>query len=335
MRVLRRRQMTDFEVKMLKEMRVDTKLGVISALQRKLKDIQVADNAPPHEAVFQPGCLRWSYNVVMDRFQLLVLAIHKHFCVNPAITGHRAVTFSPSFELLDSDTGFSSAQIHFRSVMDFLSFFGIRSTSTIANLIWTPYDARGGKYLRLLGGVHTDCTGNTQSLNMTVGYSCTEEAVPHERAAAEGPDFAATTRDIAHADLNAPDNSARTDDGAGAYPRPSTRTASAALAYSFRIEDVAWDSENGRFANQPLLVQINSGFRAGHNCGDASFCVTWKSEAPRTQRQLDPDAVDREGVRRGTMVVQLPYYIVGPQLASQLLEACDTAKLESIIAEAL
>ena len=46
LRVMRHRNLTDFEQKVLREVRVDTKVGVISALQRKLTHIQAREDAP-------------------------------------------------------------------------------------------------------------------------------------------------------------------------------------------------------------------------------------------------------------------------------------------------
>lgn len=335
LRVLRRRQITDFELRVLNEIRVDTKLGVIAALQRKITLLQIADDAPPHEAVLQPGCLQWSYNVMMDRFQLLLVAIHKHFHLNPGTASPLSVTFSPSFQLMDTETGFSSANVHFRSVIDFFSFLGVRNTSTIAKLMWTPFEARGASHLRVLGGVQTDKTGDTQSLNMTIGYSCLEEAVSHGSDAENVPEPAKLPCREAHAVHNLPHTSELINTAARTSTIPPAHRDSGVTACSFRIQNASWDSENGRFANDPQLVKIKSGLHAAHSCGDASFSIRWTSETPRTQRQLHPDAVDREGVRRGTMVVQLPYYIVGPQLSSQLSEACELEKLHSIITDAL
>ena len=314
LRVMRRRNLTDFEQKVLREVRVDTKLGVISALQRKLTHIQAREDAPPHEAVLQPGCLKWSYNVAMDRFQLFVSAVHRHFCETPSIASPLSVMFSPAFQLLESEEGFSRVEIHFKSVMELFAFLGIRTRSTVTKLIWTPYEARGANHLRVLGGVQTEHTNDMHSLNLSVGYSCTEQAVDTAGIA---------SRVQADSDAGA----------AGAVA--SAQATDYARAHCFRIENASWDTENGRFANEPQLVQLKSGFRSAQEYGDASFNVTWTSETPRTQRLLDPDAVDREGVRRGTMVVQLPYYIVGPELTSQLTAACDRTTLDDIMKNGL
>ena len=314
LRVMRRRNLTELELKVLREVRVDAKLGVISALQRKLTHIQAGEDAPQHEAVLQPGCLKWSYNVAMDRFQLFVVAVHKHFCHSPSIASPRSVIFYPAFELLDSEEGFSRVEIHFKSVMELFAFLGIRTTSTITKLMWTPYEARGANHLRVLGGVQTECSIDKQSLNLTVGYSCTEQAV----------DTAGSSARV-HAD----------SDAGAAAAAGSARETDNPMAPCFRIENASWDNENGRFANEPQLVQVKSGFRCTQDYGEASFSVTWTSETPRTQRLLDPDAVDREGVRRGTMVVQLPYYIVGPELTSQLKAGCDRTTLQDIIKNVL
>ena len=63
------------------------------------------------------------------------------------------------------------------------------------------------------------------------------------------------------------------------------------------------------------------------------FKIRWETDPPSIQRTVNHVSVDTEGVRRGTIVVELPYYVLSPSLASDFNIICTSETLEGIIAK--
>ena len=225
----------------------------------------------------------------MTRFKIVASAVRRHFREAAGYLRHDAVSFSPCMKSIESISGFTHASITFETAMDMLHFLGVRRVQDLTKLMWKPYETVIGKHLRVLGGVQTVTDGERTSINLTVGYTCSEEGIT-AHAGSEG-----------------------------------------VRAECFRVADSAWDDENECFACHPVMRKVDAGYIKDDTITDTAFKITWQTEEARTQRQLGHEAVDREGVRRGTMEVQMPYYIAGPQLSSQLGALCDSEKLRNIV----
>ena len=203
-----------------------------------------------------------------------------------------SIEFNPSYETLDSVSGFGCSEITFRSAMDLLGFLGITSTADMEKLVSFPYDATGGRHLRVLGTMQDGSKDGDPTLSMFVGHSC--------------------VRDAAWLDV--------------------ADTESAGHAGNIFFSDATWDSGNSFFSSKPAWRTSPTGYKdiASREC--SSFKIRWETDPPKMQRTLGHVSVDTEGVRRGTMVVELPYYVLSPYFAAEFSALCNAGHLESIIA---
>ena len=72
---------------------------------------------------------------------------------------------------------------------------------------------------------------------------------------------------------------------------------------------------------------------ASNEC--SCFKIRWETEPPKMQRTVGHVSVDTEGVRRGTMVVEMPYYVLAPSLAAVFSEMCDEDRIRDIVRNTL
>lgn len=74
--VVKRRQLTELELEVVKEIRVETKLGVIAGLRRSPGPLVVREGGREVEAIIQGDKIRWTYKCAMGRFKMLASAVH-------------------------------------------------------------------------------------------------------------------------------------------------------------------------------------------------------------------------------------------------------------------
>lgn len=293
--VLRRGQFTQLEVDIVKEVRVETKLGVIDALRRSPGPLHVTDGGQELEAVIQGGTIRWSYKCSMERYKLLAAAVYDFFCdgINKKPS---AVNFSPSFDKLDRVCGFGSSEITFATAMDLLRFLGVTNTDDMIKLVNFAYDATGGKHLRVLGSLQDGWEAELPTLSMFVGHSSARDSA-----------FLPPT--WFDEQVN-PTNKGHAD--------------------NVFFANASWDSDNSCFAAQPTLRRTCTGYNEVASTECTCFKMKWESEPPKRQRTVSHMTVDSEGVRRGTLVVEMPFYRLAPHLASVFTELWEEDKLRPV-----
>lgn len=280
-RVLKRKQFTELEVDIVKEIRVETKLGLIDVLRRAPGGLHVTEGGSELEAVIQGGIIKWSYKCCMGRYKLLAAAVHEFFCegMNKKPS---AVKFSPSFERLQSVCGFGTSEISFATAMDLMRFLGITNTDDIDKMVKFPYDAAGGRHLRVLGALQDGTSDECATLAMFVGHSAVRDSF-----------FLPPT-------------------WLGAKTNPTNE----GHANNVFFSNATWDSDNSCFAAQPSLGRSSTGFNEIASTECSSFKIHWEIVPPKLQRTVSHMTVDTEGVRRGTLVVEMPFYRLAPYLAS-------------------
>ena len=175
LRVMKRRQLTELELEVVKEIRVETKFGLIAALRRSHGPLHVREGGQELESVIQAGTIRWTYKCAMGRFKTLAAAAHAFFCEG---TNQRpsSIEFNLSFQILDNVSGFGSSEITFRTGMDLLRFLGIATTADMKKLVTYSYEATGGLHLRVLGAMQDGWRNGDPTLAMFVGHSCMRDS---------------------------------------------------------------------------------------------------------------------------------------------------------------
>lgn len=294
--VLKRNQLTDLELEVVNEVRVETKLGVIDALRRSPGALHVTQGGPDLEAVIQGGTVRWSCKCAMGRFKLFAAAVHAFFCEGSSMRPS-AVTFTPPYDRLRDVSGFGVSEINFATAMDLMRFLGICCIDDMKKLVTFGYEASGGRHLRVLGALQDGWTDEVPTLAMFVGSSCVRDS-----------------------SLLTP-----------SWLPDRTNPSKAGHADNLFFANATWDSNNSCFAGEPSLQTSATGFNEVTSSECSTFKIRWDMEPPKFQRTLSNLAVDAEGVRRGTMVVELPFYRLAPYLASLFNELCDEDRLVSII----
>ena len=289
-KVMNRRQFIGLEVAVVKEIRVETKLGLIAALRRSPGPLHVTDGGPQLEAVIEGGTMRWSYKCAMGRYKMLAAAAHVFFCEG-ANKRPSAVQFNPSFDTLDGVSGFGSSEITFATAMDMFRFLGISSAADMKRLMTYAYEATGGRHLRVLGGMQDGWRGDVPTLAMFVGHSCVRDS------------------EWLHV--------ADVDEGVAAE--------------NLFFANASWDSDNSCFAADATLQKSATGYKEIASVDCSCFKLRWETEPPKVQRTVGHISIDTEGVRKGTMVVEMPYYRLAPYLASVFNALCSDDTLENII----
>ena len=290
LKVLKTRQLTDLELEVVKEIRVETKLGLVAALRRSHGPLHVRQGASEVESAIQGGVIRWSYTCAMGRFKMLAAAAHAYFCEG-SNQRPSSVDFHPSFEVLNSVCGFGESEITFRTAMDLLRFLGIASTIDMGKLISFSYDATGGRHLRVLGAMQDGWEDGDPTLAMFIGHSCVRDS----------------------AWLAVSDDSKTVD------------------AENVFFSNATWDSSNSCFSSEATLKSSATGYKYIAPAECSLFKIRWETDPPKPQRTVGHVSVDTEGVRRGKMVVELPYYLLSPYLTTVFKELCDDDHLNSII----
>ena len=290
LKVMKRRQLTELEVEVVKEMRVETKLGLVAALRRSPGPLQVAEGDAELEAGIQGEMIRWTYKCAMGRFKMLAAAAHAFFCEGTA-RRPSCIDFNPSFDTLDSVSGFGSSEITFATAIDLFRFLGITNRDDIKRLLSFAYEATGGRHLRVLGAMQDGWSDKNPTLGLFIEHSA--------------------ARDINW--LLAMD------------------VEKAADAKNVFFQNASWDSDNCCFTCEPAMQKSGTGYKDISFTECSCFKVRWETEPPKSQRTVAHMTVDTECVRRGTKVVELPFYRLDPTLASLFSEACDDEALHSII----
>ena len=290
LKVLKNRQLTELELEVVKEIRVETKLGLVAALRRSHGPLHVREGASDVESAIQGGVIRWSYTCAMGRFKMLAAAAHGYFCEG---TNQRpsSIDFHPSFEVLNSISGFCASEITFRTAMDLLRFLGIASTIDMGKLISFSYDAAGGRHLRVLGAMQDGWENGDPTLAMFIGHSCVRDSTW----------------------LPVADESKAVD------------------AENVFFSNATWDSANSCFSSEATLKSSATGYKDIAPAECSLFKIRWETDPPRPQRTVGHVSVDTEGVRRGKMVVELPYYLLSPYLTTVFRELCNDEQLYSIL----
>ena len=304
---MQRSRLSTIEDDLLREIRVDAKLGILSVLRRSTTRVTWGSTEGLGMGnVVRTGVIRWTCNCAMSRFKLVVLGIHEHFfkqkwSFNTPVnmragedsrkgctTSKAKVHFNPNLEKLDKASGFGSAEILFASGKDLFDFLGHFDSADIRRIVWQK--DRDGNYIRMLGSLQTCGTGGNHSIRFFVGASSAREGRPNT-----------TDEDNGDQDLRMDENH---------------------MASCVTYEDGSWDAENNCFNSTPLLQAHDPQFSGNSSGNETAFKINWVLDAPRTQRQFAHATVDLEGVRRGVMTVEVPYVLFGPELMSEVCHAC-------------
>ena len=75
--VIKRRQLNELELEVVKEIRVETKLALIMALRRCPGLLVVEDGGREVEAIMKGEKIRWTYKCAMGRFKMLATAVYE------------------------------------------------------------------------------------------------------------------------------------------------------------------------------------------------------------------------------------------------------------------
>ena len=162
-------------------------------------------------------------------------------------------------------------------------------------LITYSYEVAGGCHLRLLGAMQDGWRDGDPTLAVFIAQSCVRDSAWLASADAEK---------AVHAD-------------------------------NVLFSNANWDSTNSCFSSEPTLEKSPTGYKDIASAECSCFKIRWEMEPPRTQRTVGNVSVDTEGVRRGTMVVELPYYVLAPSLATPFTDVCSSARMDYIISSSM
>ena len=101
-------------------------------------------------------------------------------------------------------------------------------------------------------------------------------------------------------------------------------------AYCFTYADSSWDSENNTFSHEPTLQKRSTSYTPINSDTSTCFQITWVVDRTTTQKSLSHVSMDTEGVRTGTMEVQIPYFLVGPQIIESIQSLCTDEVLDHV-----
>ena len=287
------------EGELAKSIRVQAKRGICSAILRPPGRIVARGDHASHDGVLQIGVIVWSTKVEIDRFQLFAAKVDQFKEVVRKQQKRTAVRFDPEYDVIKDDAGFGEARMAFASAVDLLQFLGVKRRKDLRTLLWNKFNQHDN-YLRVLGAARMIETESHPSLQLFLGQSCTNAALPL--------------------------HGATPPDSAG---RSSGDTSSPCFTYS----DARWDTENNCFASEPSLCKRSAGYESCTLEECVAFQITWEVEKMTTPRQLSHVATDTEGVRTGKMEVEIPYFLAGPELEDSLSSLCGESDLNSVISE--
>lgn len=94
------------------------------------------------------------------------------------------------------------------------------------------------------------------------------------------------------------------------------------LSSAIRIDASSWDAEGRALATPPTVEASRALFMGTPTNSLCCFQIRWETEKPRRQRKLLALSCGTEGVRRGSVHVQVPYVAFGPELAPAMDELC-------------
>ena len=121
------------------------------------------------------GVVLWSTKIGMERFQLFAQSIHDFSKSVTDENGNEVVYFSPAYNIIRADDGFSEARIVSATALDLFSFLGVKRGKDLKTLLWNRC-GQDGDHLRVLGGAQLggrpDGPNSKVPLHLFVGHSC-------------------------------------------------------------------------------------------------------------------------------------------------------------------
>ena len=297
-----------------KEIRVSAKRGICAALLRPPTRLVPTGDGTDFDGVLNTGVVLWSTKVMMERFQILVRMMYRFSTDVQSTQNRRVLRFQPSYDVISSNVGFSEARVTFSTAVDLFRFLGVTRTEDMKTLLWRVWKGPGldGNHLRVLGACQLSSTcagsGSGAALKLFLGHSCSTRP-----RAMNDPVTGALEGDIG-----------TVNDG---LKERSVSESAPCLVYP----DIKWDAENNCFAHEPILAEHENEYHDSAMEDCSCFQITWEVERCTSQRTLSHIAMDTEGIRSGKMEIEMPYFLVGPQVQESLVNLVDEHVLNNII----
>lgn len=313
---IRRQRSGPDAVSLSNEIRVETKLGVIAALRRSMSQgLASREDGPDHDGVMQEGTVRWRYRCTMERFKTFVTAVHDRFRRN-ADRNHSddgkdvPVHFIPKYDRLNDDAGFGTAEVRFRTAVQLFGFLGQMKESDLMGIIWQKHST--GSHLRVIGTLQ-NCKRD--------GADDTDEADDQEN-----DDRGTLLRVfLGHSSTSS------VNDSAGFVAGNTSEEAPGEYAACIEFDDKHWDADNNCFASSAMIQKRETACDMHSNTEGSWYRIKWQVEGVRSQRTYGDVTLDREGVRLGTMVVEIPFVVFGQELVRDISELCTPEDLLAVI----
>ena len=285
-RMLECRVPTEFMTKILNEMRVEVREGIITELLRQPRKITVRREDPMYHTALHSGFVTWSMSCSFTRFKLFLEYIHTRF--NSWNASKPTVRFFPDYNRIMNPIGVTEAQVCFSTAGDFLDYLNVTIGEDVVALLKNTYEC-DGQHVRVLGGTEKVYNGERSHVRFFPGRSCVASSMQRRVREREEMD----------------------------------------CGY-IMMETTSWDEENTCFTSDFVSGDGKTGFTTATREVLNSFNIRWVTEKQKVLRRLNQVVLDREGVRMGKVIVQLPCITMGPALSDAFSSLCGTEKLLNI-----